>query len=248
MLVHFPRIVTDGLVLCLDAGNRLSYPGGGSILSDLSGNAANASLVNNAIVNSSNKGIIDFTQNFTQTSAGNHISTTPGQVYYQYNTELTACCWFKRNGTIAGGSGGGQSTANVDNWATDPAGNVWLFHGNNNNTISFFVNAVNSVSYYSRGITTSTLNDNTWYFICGSCNSTNLKLYINGILYGTATGITSGNIVNNSNSVVQYGKDPRYATNRFFNGYIGQNLLYNRELTANEILQNFNATKGRYGL
>ena len=233
-----PKIVTDGLVLMLDPIISKSYPGSGNTLYDLSGRGNNGT-INGATYWSDGKGSFNFD------GVNDYISTTPGEVFYQYNTELTTCAWFKRNGTITGGSGGGQSTADSDNWSLS---NVWLFHGNPNNTISFYVNAVNNGSYYYRAIDSPILDDRTWYFICGSCNSTNLKLYINGILYATTTGITTGNIVNNSNSVVQYGKDPRYATNRFFNGQISANYLYNRELTASEILHNYNATKYRFGL
>jgi hypothetical protein len=239
---YSPKIVTDGLVLCLDAANPLSYPGSGNTVYDLSGYGDNAT-INGASYYSNNKGYFYFD------GVNDYISTTPGEVFYQYDTELTACAWFKRNGTITGGSGGGQSTQNVDNWSTNPATNVWLFHGNNNNTIIFYVNADDNGSYYYRSRTTPVLDDNTWYFICGTCSSSLIKIYVNGTMYGSAaTGINNGNIVNNSNSVVQYGKDPRFATNRFFNGSIGPNYLYNRELTPSEILQNYLATKGRFGL
>jgi hypothetical protein len=235
-----PDIVTDGLVLCLDAANPESYPGSGTSVYDLSTYNTNATL-NNGAVATSNIFTFDGTNDF--------LTTSPGQAYYQYGTELTACAWFKRNGTIAGGSGGGQSTQDVDNWSTNPATNVWLFHGNTNNTIIFYVNADNNGSYYARSRTTPVLDDNTWYFICGTCSSSLIKIYVNGMMHGSAaTGINSGNIVNNSNSVVQYGKDPRYGSNRFFNGSIGANYLYNRELSISEIQKNYKALKGRYGL
>jgi hypothetical protein len=45
-LIHSPRIVTDGLVLCLDAGNPKSYTGSGTTWTDLSGNGNNGTLTN----------------------------------------------------------------------------------------------------------------------------------------------------------------------------------------------------------
>ena len=45
-LSHSPRIVTDGLVLCLDAANKRSYPGAGTTWTDLSSSKANGTLVN----------------------------------------------------------------------------------------------------------------------------------------------------------------------------------------------------------
>lgn len=59
-LAHSPRIVTDGLILCLDAANTKSYPGTGSTWYDLSGNDNTATLVNGVIFNSDNKGSLVF--------------------------------------------------------------------------------------------------------------------------------------------------------------------------------------------
>ena len=57
-IAYNPRIVTDGLVLALDAGNSKSYPGSGTTWTDLSGNGNNGTLVNGASYNSSNGGVI----------------------------------------------------------------------------------------------------------------------------------------------------------------------------------------------
>ena len=151
----------------------------------------------------------------------------------------------KKNGNLIQGTPCGQSTLNVDNWTTS---NVWLIHSNmSDNTITFFVN---NGSYY-RDKTSHALTDNIWYFVCGTCNSSSIRIYINGVQSGsTGTGINTGTILNNSNSVIQYGKDPRYGlgSGRFFNSLIGICYVYNRALSASEILQNYNSTKGRYGL
>ena len=56
-LAHSPKIVTDGLVLCLDAANPKSYPGSGTTWTDLSGNGNNGTLVNGASYNSVNNGV-----------------------------------------------------------------------------------------------------------------------------------------------------------------------------------------------
>ena len=56
-LAHSPRIITDGLVLCLDAGNTKSYPGSGTTWTDLSGQGNNGTLVNGVGYNGSNGGV-----------------------------------------------------------------------------------------------------------------------------------------------------------------------------------------------
>lgn len=59
-LFHSPRIVTDGLVLCLDVANRKSYPGSGTAWTDLSRNGNNATLVNTPTFSSANSGVLVF--------------------------------------------------------------------------------------------------------------------------------------------------------------------------------------------
>ena len=58
-LQHSPRIITDGLVLCLDAANKLSYPGSGDVWTDLAG-SNNGALTNGPTFSSANGGNINF--------------------------------------------------------------------------------------------------------------------------------------------------------------------------------------------
>ena len=60
MLAHSPSIVTNGLVLCLDAGNSKSYPGSGATWTDLSGNGRNGTLQNTPTYSSANGGSLTF--------------------------------------------------------------------------------------------------------------------------------------------------------------------------------------------
>ena len=61
MATHYsPKIVTDGLVLCLDAANAKSYPGSGTTWYDLSGNGNHGTLVNGVTYNSQNGGVFEF--------------------------------------------------------------------------------------------------------------------------------------------------------------------------------------------
>ena len=59
MLTHSPRIITDGLVLCLDAANKQSYPGSGTVWTDLAG-SNNGTLTNGPTFSSANGGSIVF--------------------------------------------------------------------------------------------------------------------------------------------------------------------------------------------
>jgi hypothetical protein len=121
---------------------------------------------------------------------------------------------------------------------------VWLMHGVDNNTMRFYVNNSGTFTFS----TTGTLLINTWYNLVGNADSSAVRMYVNGVLSNSSTGI-SGTIVNNANSIIGWGIDPRFATGgRFFNGSIANAAVYNRTLSASEILQNYNATKTRFGL
>jgi len=80
---------------------------------------------------------------------------------------------------------------------------------------------------------------NTWYYVCGVYNGSVASLYINGSLY-----TSSAKSWNTVQSTAQIGGQTNGG--EFWNGNISQSKIYNRALTAQEILQNYNATKGRY--
>jgi hypothetical protein len=229
----FGKIVTNGLVLALDAADKNSYPGSGTTWRDMSGNNSNSTLTNSPTFNSANGGSIVFD------GVDDYTTTTAGQAFYQYTNQLSVCWWIKRNGDLLTGAGCGQSTLSLD----DMTSNVWLMHGNTNNTVTFYVNDNGAW----KNIASSILDNNTWYFLAGTINTSNIIMYINGTLYGTSTGISTG-IVNNSNSVVVLGRDPRASSGRYLNGSIANIQVYNRTLSASEILQNYNAQKSRFNL
>ena len=67
-LHHSPRVVTDGLILCLDAASKESYSGSGTVWRDLSSNGNNVNL-NNDVYNSEGA-ISSFNGNFSASSGG----------------------------------------------------------------------------------------------------------------------------------------------------------------------------------
>lgn len=225
MAIHYNnRIIKDGLVLCLDAANRRSYPGSGTAWNDLSGNGNHGILTNGPTFNSSNGGSVVFD------GVNDYIISPISSAYSQ--------------GTIS----------------------CWVFPKALNN--SFFVYTINSpLSVYSHqlGINSSSnlhvyiwdgnprqssgegiINLNKWhnaafYWI----DNNSYGFYLNGVFQGSgAIGVSwkgASNIYIGSN--VGTGS---YVTG-WLNGNIAQSLIYNRALSNTEIIQNFNATKSRYG-
>ena len=196
----------------------------------------NFTLTNGPTFSSSNGGYINFD------GTNDYIITSASSTFYKYENELTVSWWVKLNTTLSR-PGCGQSTLDVDAMGT----NVWLMHGNASNQFTFYVND----SGTWRAVDSSVLTVGSWYNVTGTINTTNVSIYVNGSLSATAAGITTG-ILNNSNSIITFGIDPRYLTlissYTFFNGSVGAGMVYNRALSSSEILQNYNIQKSRFGL
>ena len=220
MLTHSPRIITDGLVLCLDAANRQSYPGSGTVWTDLAG-SNNGTLTNGPTFSSENGGSIVF-------DGVNDIANT---TYVSANT-YTFSAWFKTNVVSDG----------YRNIISIPTPNYSLvLLDNDSPNLGFWTND----NLNGESLSTPTISTNTWYNVAfvreGNNTTGGYKAYLNGVLYGNAnTGTWS--------STANLSVGGRTDTAQFLNGNISQVYIYNRTLSPTEILQNYNALKGRYNL
>jgi len=219
-LAHSPRIVTDGLVLCLDAGNTKSYPGTGTTWTDLSGNGNNGTLVNGVWYNSSNGGALSFDGvndyvnlnfPFTQSSSENSYTIVMG-------AKLST-----------------TSSARRQLWSSDNAGYDWGFGAGEGTRFIIFSG---ESSYTGRA------QDTNWHIFTAQWSSSfGTRLYIDNVL-----DISTANIGYDSSiaSTTSIGKNPTYG--EYWNGNVSFVQLYNRALTASEIQQNFNSLRGRFGV
>jgi len=238
---YSPKIVTDGLVLCLDAGNPLSYPGSGNVWNDLSGNGNNGTLVNGVGYSSDNKGsmVFDGVDDIVNTSYSvQGMSSFSTEVVFKTTTMYNTLQYYNCPsicGTAQGGGISGDWLLAVKN------GNLISYDeltgGNNNIDLNVFVS------------------NNNWHFVQVTKTSQGVvTYYFNGVQLLQLTGRTSQLRTTSLTSTI-------YGTNwmvgsafwidgsyRNFEGSIGFNRFYNRALTAQEIQQNYNATKGRFGL
>ena len=225
-LAHSPRIVTDGLVLALDAGNTKSYPGSGASWSDLSGRGNNATLINGPTYSSANGGSIVF-DGVDDYSTGN-INVTLGI------TNVSINCWVNISTTskkgpflkVGGGTTGYAIGVGDDN-----------MDRNGNEIIGLFTNR--------RWIDTNTSYGTGWKYVTLVLNASSVpSIYVNSILIGSCSGLTPNSPTSFYYIGRNVGDEPTGA--RAFNGNISQVSIYNRALTASEVEQNYNALKGRY--
>jgi hypothetical protein len=228
-ILYNPRIITDSLILCLDAANTKSYPGSGTTWTDLSGNGKVATLTNGPAYNSGNGGYISF-------DGSNDYAITTTSLYNPttFPDESVFVWWYP---TAAGNiiSELGQATPNAG-WHDS---NIEISTGGLISFSTWHGSLTNKV-------TSSAKSFNTWYNLGFVYSGTTLTAYINGESIGTTT------FTRETNSVLFYAIAAQDSTNMGTNAYAagrcGAFYNYNRALTDTEVVQNYNALRGRFGL
>jgi len=234
-LSHNPRIVTDSLVLCLDAANPKSYSGSGSSWFDLSGNNNNGTLVNGVGYTNQNLGSLVFDGVDDEVNCGNSSLLKPNFI--------TVESWIKHTNSSQSLS----FICGVGN--TGPLG-YWLAFRPSSNALRFSLRTVDGTGAQ---FTTSSLSfpiTNTIGHFVGTYDGVEVKMYYNGelVFTDTASGnIEYSSIENKSFEVGDLGYGGNTST-RFWTGNIYGVKIYNRALLEFEIKQNFNSLRGRYGI
>jgi hypothetical protein len=227
---YSPKVVTDGLVLYLDAANPKSYPGSGTAWRDISRSGNNGTLTNGPTFNNGNGGSIVFD------GVNDYITVSTTPINTVLTNEITIETFINSNNlTNYIVIGGGQDNTLYRYTA---AFNSGLF----NNKFGFDLEATLGQVRLS---TTSTYSTGVWIHLIGTYDGTTAKFYVNTILEDIDTG-TSGNIVDFDSIIL--GRDIDFGIGRLFNGKMALYRIYNRALSAQEIQQNYNATKTRFGL
>ena len=225
-LAHSPRIVTDGLVLALDAGNTKSYSGSGTTWTDLSGNGNNGTLTNGPTYSSDNGGAIVFD------GSNDYVSSINLSSY----TNLTIEMWIYEGRDIpnlSAGPGGDAGQGDILTYNGTGSGGSFTF-SDNQNGVKFRTDGNFNAG---RQVTLSSVPaQNQWYRFC----------YIkNGSLWIDETEYTNFSGSENTYGTLDIGRS-RTDINQFLNGKVSNVRVYNRALTAAEVQQNYNALKGRY--
>ena len=213
-LVHSPRIITDGLVLALDAANPKSYPGSGTTWYDLSGNDNHGTLLNSPTFSSDKGGCFVF-------------DGTNDRISFTSVTTKTVCFWGRLGSgfanlaalvaTSAGGDGSLRVVSTGDGRFSSP--------GDNND-------------FQNPGFASQMM-------INGESNLT---------VSGSRLVVPHGRTMLQDYYVGALGPNRNLSTishdflNRRYKGRVYAVLLYNRHLTFSELLQNYNALRGRFGL
>ena len=219
-LGHSPRIVTDGLVLCLDAANKRSYGGSGTTWTDLKG-GNNGSLINSVSFDASNGGSLEFDATNERVEFGSisldlyHIS-----FWVYLSSEITSASSYSH--PIQYGSDAAQDVLGfgaVSAYVTDE-------------TFTFI-----SSDNYKRTYIRDTIPAG-WSYVSSNWNGAAYDIFL-GAVSKTTYAAPNGHAPLESSTLLTVGSSA-------FLGKISNVSIYNRALTADEVRQNYLATKERY--
>jgi hypothetical protein len=225
------NIVTNGLVLYLDAANTKSYPSTGTTWFDLSGRGNNATLYNGPAL-SGGAIVMDGSNDNILAPSCNTLGGLADQAL-----EI----WVKTPGLGSGKLVGGLVCPDYGQVSyIDANGNVVYILYNTDTTP--YVQLVNT---FTSGVN---MFDNKWHHVVCTRGSANFNVYIDGVsrASGNGGGSWSGATVW-SDMNTQIGNNPN---DQYYNlyGSIASVKIYKKYLTAQEVQQNFNSQKSRFGL
>jgi hypothetical protein len=220
-------IVPEGLIYSLDAANFKSYPGSGTTFNGLF-SSTGGTLVNGTGYTSDGGG------SFVFDGTNDYLITTSNVGPLGANPR-TICIWFympnaQRKNVYGYGQGITGSIFDIITW--DNSGyNRFIGH------------------YWAGGYDTigtlpprNTLNVPGWNFVVHTYNGSAVSLYTNTV-FSNSTNLNLTTL----DGPLTLGKGT-YNGYDHFTGKVSNIQIYNRVLTTAEMLQNYNATKGRYGL
>lgn len=229
---YSPKIITDGLILCLDAANTKSYPGSGTVWSDLSRGGNNGTLTNGPTFNSGNGGSIVFDGTNDYSNIGSTID------FSTYTNGFTIGFWVK----ILNIS---QTNRYLFSKRRNDGGDnqFSVIYGYVGSTFELYGGASGGANQVIRTGSQILVNNTDWHFLYYTVGATTTG-YLDGVVkfvntYPTLTFVpsTNNNLIATFNAAGFYG-----------NLSLSSMILYNRILSSTEVLQNYNAQKSRFGL
>ncbi len=218
-----PSTVTSGLTMWLDANDPASYSGSGTTWVDLSGNGSDQTLVGAPTYTSGTPSYFSF-DGFTQYSTGSMPYVLPPNTY-------TKMVWFQ------------LAAAGDNNLVSSDTGGHFMYF---NNSSTLWAGNANVPPFSGGGAfgSATSFSYNTWYCATIVFSDPQIYLYVNGVLDNVdITYSSGGHGGDGSVNLACFG-----AGGNLLNGKIAEVYCYGNALTAQQVLQNFNATKAKYGL
>jgi hypothetical protein len=253
-----PNIVTDGLVLYLDAANTKSYPGSGTTWFDISGNNRNFTLTNGPTFQSTGGGSFKFdgTDDYaTLNIANDNPMKIENFIYANHTYEV----WFYLSTFTPSLTDNTEQNQALICW---PGNHNGIFFGRTspsssvNIVTNYLWNSSRNSIFYTETILTgsnvNTVTTGSWFCIHDIIDYTNTKsfTYINGVNVNTRNDVPLSSMTSDQGSpanVINIGAARITSNYKLLlqNGNISCVKLYNKALNAQEVLQNYNSQKTR---
>ena len=222
-----PKIITSGCVLSLDAADKLSYKGSGTTWKDLSGNNNTGTLTNGPTFSADNMGSILFD--------GTNDYVNMGTSTYCNLINISVSVWVR----VTSASG-----YFLSRYFNNTSYNGFLMYYDVAST-KFAVDGRESSAAYLSRPTTNTYPLNNWYNVTWTKSANVWSIYVNGSL-DVSSALGNGTTPF-SNNIMWLGGLNQGIELYYYSSNISNVQIYNRVLTAAEVLQNYNATKSRFG-
>ena len=251
-IAYYGGIVTNGLILDLDAAKRDSYPGTGTTWNDISGNQNNGTLVNGPTYNSANGGSLVFDGSNDYVNLGNIFN----EVFAGTSKKFTISSWVKFNSlqriTILAKLGDSSFGENQRQFyfGIGSYGSYELVF------LAFF--SLVGGGYREYRTVGANIQTNTFYNLVISydgsfADANRFGLYVNGASYSVTPTQSLGSWGDIQSGTARLSIGAYVGTSSsspigLLNGNIAQVSIYNRALSAAEVSQNYNALRGRYGI
>jgi len=240
------NIQTDGLVFYVDAAYKSSYPRSGTTWTDLYDNSLSGSLTNSPTFNT--EGYFDFDGSNDYIHTNFNIDVGTG--------DFSTCFWFKADvwadssndnldymAVLSNGTYNSPQSARWSGYSFARVGSFWGTNvsGHTRGGLNFICRDEDN----GAAATNDALSTDTWYHVCGTKTSNTLRLYLNGVVQDTTF---DADLTVNQTPNLFIGRMADATYPRYFNGQIPLVQIYNKALTAGQVLQNYNAQKQRFGI
>ena len=234
---YSPKIVTDGLVLYLDAANTRSYPGTGTTWSDLSRGGNNGTLINGPTFNSGNGGSIVF-------DGVNDYAQRLNDTAFNSINEFTFNFWIKY-------ASGVDLTSLIGKPRSGWADALRIYYQASTTTLGY--NLTGTTRCSNTSVTLSTTEFTNICFVQNPSEASNpdkTKFYINGQVLSNDSGGYAITSVDAPTFPLIIGgwRQGNSSVASTWKGNMNVVQMYNRALSTEEVTQNYNATKTRFGL
>ena len=233
---HSPKIVTDGLIFHVDSADKNCYGGSGATVNDLSPSGLTSTFTNPSYSGSINQG------SFHYDGIDKYI-TVPAADETNLQNNFSFEVWFNKQGVGSVGSAYDSIFQKEGGYSGFPVYGIRAAsEANPANLSMYFAYSGNLGDYDSAIIKSNGITIDEWVCCAVTVSSGNVaKGYYQGELEQTTT--LDGDLKDaNDTCLIGIGDGRRW------NGYIPIVKIYNKELSASEVRQNFDAMKSRFGL